>query len=590
MFLAPHQTLRGNSYYHRTDKKVRNRVAQQAFRERHAAYVRDLERRLAQASHTEDARSKKLTAENVMLRSLLIQARDDLRSVIKTQSRTLDAIGVALADPEDLESAEAGVMNRNSQQADTTSSTLIDDDCGMTLSTRSPRQVSLATVTNKQYEPSETTDGPGNAQVLPEAGAFTANSVSTPMQWLLSDDHDPISSSHSSNAVACQIANEEQLLWPNDTLSVDFLSTSYSTTLPTNDTPNENEAFWSRVSGQSESMTGFEDQRISPHNHPSRIWSHEYQMGSPIYREALTHIQQTRHSVILTNSNFSDHLNAIKECFVSLQHARDFMSPDYTRFVAFAIHDVLSTDIFRFFKSVSVSLSLFNSLARPEVLGWYAPTKYYQHIAGVVMWQIRPCRETYVRLATRYRPTALQMMEDYPAVIDWCPFASVRDRLITLHAANPCIDNIICNMATSYVVEADLCDLIQTNGRSTRCFVRVWDIIQCLAPKATCPRQTLSSHPQLPAPNIASLFTKEYAIRVFKKLHMDEGIALYKLDPAFFQQYPELLGDDHDIIGKGLAILSNNQTTLPGPSKLDEKMLTTYKHFTSWSIDVLSQD
>jgi len=71
---------------------------------------------------------------------------------------------------------------------------------------------------------------------------------------------------------------------------------------------------------------------------------------------------------------------------------------------------------------------------------------------------------------------------------------------------------------------------------------------------------------------------------------MDEGLALYKLDPAFFLQYPELLGDDHDIIGNGLAILSNNQTTLPGPSRLDEKMLTTYKHFTSWSIDVLSQD
>lgn len=525
-----------------------------------------------------------------MLRSLLIQARDDLRSAVKTQTHTLDAIAVALADPEDLESAEARVMNSHSPGADATSSTIMNGDFGLSLPARSSRQESLAVATNKQHEPSETTDGPQNVLVLPEAGAFTTDLASTPMQGFFSDNHDPISNSHSSNVVASQIVNGEQLLWPNDTMSMDVLSTSYSTTLATTDTTNEDEAFWNHIPRQSGSVTGFDDQRISPYNQLSRIWSHEYQMGSPVYREALTHIQQTSHSVFLANSNFSDHLSAIKECFVSLQHARDFKSPDYTRFVAFAIHDVLSTNHYRFFKSVSVTLSLFNSLARPEVLGWYAPTKYYQHIAGVVMWQIRPCRETYVRLATRYRPTALQMMEDYPAIVDWCPFASVRDRLITLHAANPCIDNIICDMATSYVVEADLRDLIQTDGQSTRCFVRVWDIIQCLAPKATCRRQTLSSHPQLPAPNVASLFTTEYAIRVFKNLHMDEGLALYKLDPAFFLQYPELLGDDHDIIGNGLAILSNNQTTLPGPSRLDEKMLTTYKHFTSWSIDVLSQD
>jgi hypothetical protein len=207
------------------------------------------------------------------------------------------------------------------------------------------------------------------------------------------------------------------------------------------------------------------------------------------------------------------------------------------------------------------------------------------------MWQIRPCRETYVRLATRYRPTALQTMESYPAIIDWCPFASVRDRLITLHAANPRIDNIICDMATSYVVEANLCELVQTNGQMTRCFVRVWDIIQCMERETENEKQTFAlDTSQLPAPSVASLFTKAYAIHVFKKLHMDEGIAHYKLDPAFFLRYGELMDDDHDIIGQGIAISPETQTTLPEPSKLDAKMLTTYKHFTSWSIDVLSQD
>ncbi|CAD0084601.1 unnamed protein product [Aureobasidium vineae] len=180
-------------------------------------------------------------------------------------------------------------------------------------------------------------------------------------------------------------------------------------------------------------------------------------------------------------------------------------------------------------------------------------------------------------------------MEKYPAIIDWCPFASVRDRLITLHAANPRIDEIICNMATSYVVEADLCDLVQTNGHALRCYVRVWDIIQFMDRKVSDEQHTALPKERLPAPTAASLFTKSYATQVFQKLHMDEGITFYKLDPAFFIQYPELLGDDHGIIGQGTAILPDIQTTLPGPSELDERMTTTYRHFTCWSIDVLSQ-
>lgn len=179
-------------------------------------------------------------------------------------------------------------------------------------------------------------------------------------------------------------------------------------------------------------------------------------------------------------------------------------------------------------------------------------------------------------------------MEPHPAVIDWCPFAPVRDRLIASHSANPFIDDIICDMATAYVVETDLCELVNIDGPSTQCYVRVWDVVEAMEGRNKTGRNQAGQSYQLPAPNVDALFDqKAYAQLVFRKLEMDRGIVVYKLDPAFFIKYPELLGDDHDIVASGIPLLPLSQTRLPGPSKLDAQTLTTYKHFSTWSLDVL---
>lgn len=120
-------------------------------------------------------------------------------------------------------------------------------------------------------------------------------------------------------------------------------------------------------------------------------------------------------------------------------------------------------------------LSMFNSLTRPLAMSWYTPTKWYNHISDLITWQLNPTREMYAHLHPRYRPSALQISESgsYPTFIDWSPFPAIRDKLILMHAANPLIDEIILELANSYVVETDLSLLISTARQPMRGYVHL---------------------------------------------------------------------------------------------------------------------
>lgn len=238
-------------------------------------------------------------------------------------------------------------------------------------------------------------------------------------------------------------------------------------------------------------------------------------------------------------------------------------------------------------------LSLFNSISRPTAMSWYTPTKSYAKVTDVVMWQIAPHRETYSRLSTSYRPTALQVTEIYPSIIDLCPFAGVRDRLILYHAANPLIDNIISDLATAYVVQCDLIELVAVGYTTSEYhYVRVWDIIVAMKTAGELRRRD-ENHAayKLPAPSIEALFNPDfgYAREAFRRLGMDQGIETYKLDPAFFGLYPELLGDDLNIVAAGLPLSPPRQEKLPRPSTLDPQTRATYEDFSIWCFDVLMQ-
>jgi hypothetical protein len=317
------------NYYPRTDKRIRNRVAQQAFRERHAAYVRDLERRLEQASQTEDEQLARLTAENLMLRSLLARARDDLRHTLTTHTHTLDVITAALGDQDDLLSGGEVVTSEDPRQE----YTLPDDNHNAELPSRILEEGPYSVMTHDHRETSERNEEFQNIQTLPqEEEAFMAENFDISVQELVSQGHNNNAMAVAPNTTRTQNVYAEQLSWPIETVSNSSMSISNSSALATFQSTNSDQTLWTQVPDSGVSMADLEDQRPSLYSQLSHIWSHEYQMGAPVYRDALARGQETGHQVVLTNSNFSDHLNAIKECFVSLSHSTLLMNPDYKRY------------------------------------------------------------------------------------------------------------------------------------------------------------------------------------------------------------------------------------------------------------------
>lgn len=247
-------------------------------------------------------------------------------------------------------------------------------------------------------------------------------------------------------------------------------------------------------------------------------------------------------------------------------------------------------------------LSHFHSLNRPAALDWYTATRYQENITDLLLWQINKSRVIYSRMHANYRPSALQLLEDYPSVIDWCPFPTMRDKLILLHSANPYLDQIICDIATAYVVEVDADKLIV--GQSGRAYIRVWDLVcafevddiendpdrsdsldseQLLAPEFTDGRLPFS----LPAPNVESLFQPPYARGAFKLLGMDDGVPRFKVDPSLFIQYPELYDSGADILATGAAIVPKVQTKIPCPALPRQETMLIYRNVADWCVSAI---
>ncbi|KAG5820947.1 hypothetical protein H9Q74_008555 [Fusarium xylarioides] len=302
------------------------------------------------------------------------------------------------------------------------------------------------------------------------------------------------------------------------------------------------------------------------------IWSHEYQMGMQPY---LTAINATAESSLVlgkdysfTNSPFSDHIQLLQRMLKNKLNTLGFVPEGH--------NPVQSV-----YQPVLMVLSMFNSMTRPDVMAWYAKTRFY-HIIELTAWQLYPSSATFNKLHPRYRPTPAQLENPHPGIIDWIPFATIRDRLIQLHSANPNIDQIFCNAVTGYVVEALMSDLVLGAPQIT-VYVRVTDLINTMSSATSESENTIA---MLPAPDISTLFSSPaYARAAFNKLNMDKGAGYYKIDPAFFEKYPELWDQASDVTATGMPLKPKYQKILTYPKPLDSSTVETYRSFIDFSLD-----
>jgi hypothetical protein len=217
---------------------------------------------------------------------------------------------------------------------------------------------------------------------------------------------------------------------------------------------------------------------------------------------------------------------------------------------------------------------------------WYAKTRFY-HIVHLTAWQIYPCSRTFNTIHPQYRPTALQRQSNYPRTIDWIPFQSIRDRLIQLHAANPLIDQIVCDAVSSYVVETCMSDLIM-GAPAAKVYIRVTDLI-LNTDGATLSSGHGGTAASLPALDVATLFSSPACSKaVFDLLNVDRGVSNYKVDPAFFDKYPELYDHQFDIVATGISLRPDVQHRLSCPKPLTPQIFQTYCSFLDFSYDASS--
>ncbi|KAJ3528433.1 hypothetical protein NM208_g10200 [Fusarium decemcellulare] len=304
------------------------------------------------------------------------------------------------------------------------------------------------------------------------------------------------------------------------------------------------------------------------------IWSFNYQMGNQSYADAIDACLPSRSTSGLrwveSNSPISDHIQILKKLLL-------------TKLKQPTILDSRSCQML--YQSVSTVLAMFNSVTRPDVMNWYEKTRFF-HIVELTAWQVLPCSLTFSKVHERYRPTELQLglQGQYPCVIDWIPFASIRDRIIQLHAANPCIDQIFCDTVSAYVVESTLSELV-VGGSLMKVYIRVTDLIASMALQQD-EGDSVDSSAVLPAPDIKTLFSSAECARLaFKHLNMDCGASYYKIDPVFFSKYPELCDPSDNIVASGVPLKPGTQTTLTSPNYVDAMTVATYCSFINFSFD-----
>jgi hypothetical protein len=300
-----------------------------------------------------------------------------------------------------------------------------------------------------------------------------------------------------------------------------------------------------------------------------------------------------------TNSLFSDHISAI-EYFLQqrwLKQCQTTFNQDH------------------FTESIQFMIAVFVLVSWQMMTAWHSYTKADIPLKELTAWRVTRTAEAYSKIIPAYRPTKLQITTPHPAIIDWIPWSSLRDKLIIYHSANPCLDDLICDIGNSYVVPADLSKLV-IGIPAVIGYLSVWDLVRAMAPDATSPGSDsspsarafaydadairniisedddaaaegelyFSDRPTLPASDAHTLFsTKSLAIQAFKAIGMDKGAATFRLDPEFFGRHPELYDPQYDLMAKGVPLRSTSHKSMPTPGELNASVVGQYRELARWT-------
>ncbi|TGO19762.1 hypothetical protein BTUL_0002g00040 [Botrytis tulipae] len=541
------------------NRKLRNRLSQKAFRARQSLYIKDLEKKLEWASKPESDQNAKLEETNSILRGQLLDCHKKLESFQVTLKALADSVAYALGiEKSPLDHEPTTHANDDSDDAEPEGQPAQDEG------------------KNEQNRQSEWT--PDNEPSL-SSNFYDFSDI-------------PATSVPSQNVQTLRLSPKPRVPQSNlhDKANIEN-GTLVSSNLPrlaSNDLPH------------------FSAREIYNPAHLTISSSYEQMMGTVQYNSYLGNdsliTQDQPLQINHTNSAFSDHITVFENVL------RQKLSK--------------STALIRsnesILNSAYIMLSTFICASWPAMTTWHCATKAHVPVTKVITYHVNPTAATYADLVTNgaWLPTKIQMSIPHPAIIDWIPFPSLRDKLILCHSANPCLDQIVCEIGNSYVVEGDVSKLVMGTGAATG-NIGVWDLARSMSGGTKesafssedntswdeiCRASfelnkqmregnvlhgiTMEPLATLPAPNVAALFnSKQLALSTFVALGMDQGVAQYKLDSAFFERHPELYDGSAGIVANGTRLRPSDHFPMPGPRLLNEGILNCYKNLAAWALD-----
>lgn len=256
-----------------------------------------------------------------------------------------------------------------------------------------------------------------------------------------------------------------------------------------------------------------------------------------------------------------------------------------------------------------------------------AHTKAHSPVVNVTASHLGVHQTHDLAIVPWYRPTRIQISIPHPVVIDWVPFAALRDLLILHHSSNPRLDEVICDIVDAYSCEGDL-SLLVMGASPHLASLRILDIVSAMSNsdartdsyegqvgsleqiwhdsqnddsisttfmtessgiRGEIPVMDMETlRPNLPARTAASIFrSKDLALQTFHLLGMDRGPGVLKLDPVFFEQHPELYSEKTSLlISRGCSIRpSQGSQPTRAPQPITSETLTRYTEMAKWAFD-----
>ncbi|OGE47281.1 hypothetical protein PENARI_c051G10335 [Penicillium arizonense] len=195
-------------------------------------------------------------------------------------------------------------------------------------------------------------------------------------------------------------------------------------------------------------------------------------------------------------------------------------------------------------------------------------------ILSVLSWRLNPTPQTFRGLPPYHVPTELQSQTAHSSIIDWVTIAPLRDRLIELYNFSPELDTIFIDLMNYTVVQVEDLSAIFTGGafrKAVQPHTAVLGIKSIPEFSDSIELGLLQAHKlALPALDKTCTATGDLigdwqplsptelfcsaamSQKIYYQLELYRSDKCWRLDPTFFDKYPELRWDGYlDVVASG---------------------------------------